>query len=152
MEFAREIWRHDPDSAWLVKTADDHVHAGVIRRADDQAVEVLAAGTITQIGTHQVEWIRPLITAEAGGWLVTAGFQAEDHTFDTWWSRGRVLYRIVYSGPTGFSALVHLIAPHDHPELVDPPSPEVRAQARPQIARALEERRDQHVPPIDHLQ
>lgn len=152
MEFARDHWCRDPASAWLVKRLDDRVHAGVIQRADVEMVELLASGRITLIRAAEIDWIRPLLAAEVDGWNVFAGFQAEDHTFDTWWSRGRVLYCINYSGPTGFSDLARLIEPLARPQTVDPPSAEARGQARAQIARALEERSGVRVAPIDHLQ
>ncbi|MBA3698327.1 MAG: hypothetical protein H0W78_05705 [Planctomycetes bacterium] len=154
MEFARETWLQNPASAWLIKLDDDHVHAGTIVLANAETVAVRSTGRITRLPTPQVTWIRPLIAGEAGGWVVMAGFQAEDTTFDTWWSRGKVLYVINYSEPSGFSDLAQLIIPRhiQKPELVEPPSPAARAQVRPQIARVLDERRSIGVPPIDHLQ
>jgi hypothetical protein len=150
MEFDREHWKRDPASGWLVRLIDDHVVAGIIVRADATVVEVRSGGATTWLDPQQVSWIRPLIAAEADGWEVLAGFQAEDTTFDTWWHRGRTWYRITYSGPSGFCDPYEPI----HPAVsgMEPPSPAALAQARPQIARALEERRSVPVPPIAHLQ
>lgn len=151
MEFARERWQRDLASGWLIRLVDDRVVAGIITQVDESVVAVRSGGSTIRLDPQRVSWIRPLIAAEVEGWEVLAGFQAEDTTFDTWWRRGDQLYRITYSGPSGFCDPYEPIPPVGVAAR-EPPSPSALAQARPQIARALEERRAIPVPPIAHLQ
>ena len=151
MEFDLDTWHREPASHWLVKRADEHVHAGIIHTFDDAGVVIHCASGIIRLEPREVDWIRPLIAVEADGWTVVAGFQAEDHTFDTWWINGAVLLRINYSDHLGFAELLHVISPHDL-SAVHAPTSAALTQVRPQIHRILTERRGQHVPAIAHLQ
>lgn len=151
MEFDLDTWHREPAARWLVKRADEQVHAGTILAFNDAGVVVHSANGAIRLELREVDWIRPLIEVVADGWTVMAGFQAEDTTFDTWWMDGEVLVRINYSAPTGFSDLLHVISPHDLSQ-IRAPSAAALAQVRPQIHRILIERRGQSVPSIAHLQ
>ncbi len=151
MEFALDTWHREPASRWLVKCADEQVHAGTILAFNDAGVVVHSANGAILLGPREVDWIRPLIEIDADGWTVMAGFQAEDTTFDTWWRSDDVLVRINYSAPTGFSDLLQAVSPHDLPT-IRAPSSAVLAQVRSQLHRILIEQRGLSVPSIAHLQ
>jgi len=151
MEFDLDTWHHEPASRWLVKRADEQVHAGTIQAFTDAEVVVHSPSGTIRLDPREVDWIRPLIEVDADGWTMMAGFQAEDTTFDTWWRSGEVLVRINYSAPTGFSDLLQVISPHDLSQ-IHAPSSAILAQVRPQLHRILTERRGQSVPSIAHLQ
>ena len=152
MEFDLDVWQREPASPWLVKCADEHVHAGTIQSFSDAEVVMNTTNGTIHFQPREVDWIRPLIEVGADHWRVMAGFQAEDTTFDTWWMNGDILVRINYSAPTGFSDLLHFISPRKPLTCAIVPSQALRAQVRPQISRILAERRGQRVPPIAHLQ
>lgn len=152
MEFDATTWRSDPASRWLVKTGDERVHAGTIRHYDDDLIELDCADRTVHLAADQVEWIRPLIELATNGWTMVAGFQAEDTTFDTWWSDGEVLLRINYSDPIGFSDLIHVIDQAPGAEAVVGPSLEAQARLRAQLKAVLDQRRHLAVPPLAHLQ
>ena len=152
MEFDLDTWHREPASQWLVKRADEYVHAGTIQSFSDAEVVMNSTNGTIHLQPRAVDWIRPLIEAGADHWRVMAGFQAEDTTFDTWWMNGDILVRINYSGPTGFSDLLHFISPREPLACAIVPSQALRAQVRPQISRILAARRGQRVPPIAHLQ
>lgn len=155
MEFDLATWHRQPASRWLVKLVDDHVHAGTIHACNDAGVVVHAGIGNRLFTSHEIDWIRPLIEVSADGWTVVTGFQAEDSTFDTWWIHDDVLLRINFSAPSGFSDLVHVIAPHDLSTIPAPsltPSLAVRSQVQAQIHRILIDRKTQGVPPLAHLQ
>jgi hypothetical protein len=151
MEFDLDTWHREPASRWLVKRADEQVHAGTIHAFNDVGVVVHAASGTISLEPRDVDWIRPLIEVVADDWTVLAGFQAEDTTFDTWWRNGEVLVRINYSAPTGFSDLLQVVSPHDL-AAIRAPSSAALAQVRSQLHRLLIERRCQSVPSIAHLQ
>jgi len=152
MEFDVNHWRTAPASRWLVKLADDHVHAGVITLFTDTTVEVDSVDGIVRLDALQVEWIRPLIVIGADGWTVMIGFQADDRTFDTWWKQGEVLLSINFSAPSGFSNLLHPITPNGNLDAARTPSLGTLALVHAQVSHALIERQHQAVPPVAHLQ
>jgi hypothetical protein len=151
MEFDLDFWHREPASRWLVKRADEQVHAGTILAFNDAGVVIRTDAGAIRLQPREVDWIRPLIEVEVDGWTVMAGFQAEDTTFDTWWRSSEFLVRINYSAPSGFSDLLHVVSQHDL-STIRAPSSAALARVRSQIHRILIERRGQSVPSIAHLQ
>ena len=127
-------------SCWLLKLANERVYSGVIEKYSDTSVHLKAGAGApdTRIPSHEIQWIRPLVTLQVDGWTILLGFHPDETDFETWWIKDDVVQRICYCDPLGFPVANDTPCGATAP---DSPSAKTRAMAHALLHEALQRKR-----------
>lgn len=150
MKFNRDHWSLEISAArWLIKLANDRVHAGAVRHGSDAFITLRADGaqSDSRFPSDQVQWIRPLMTICMDGWTVLMGFHPDETVFETWWTKDEVTRRIMYADSFGFAANDHVICGFG---ALDSPAAVTRARAHVAVHDALQHHRLAVAAPTAH--
>lgn len=139
MPHRRDHWSfRGSGSCWLLKLADQRVHAGIIQKYSDTSVHLRAEGEASdrRIPSDEIQWIRPLVSMQVDGWTIMLGFHPDESDFETWWVKGDLIQRLCYSDPVGFSPAEEAAC-----ACADLPSAQTRARGHVLVHEALQRQR-----------